>query len=404
MFCGECGTKNKKGAAFCEECGAKLEVEEKEEKKSSSKESKEEVKKEVKEKKPLTKKQKTLCIIGVIALVVLFGGYKYLEKQTSPKTIVENYLKAVNANDYKKLYKYSNYEGDKTFITEKQFEEAMKEQNKDAKAGNYVVGNVTLENAGLEANVTVNTTEKKELSIRLTKGMKKKYLFFDNWTITDASAFGLKTVEKYKIKVPEGTEVTFAGVKVADKYQGKKDKDSTSKLVEYELPQVFATKTKMSVKYANSTKDIDTTPSSYNNSYTVTFDEEDFNKDDTKKLYDKSKTIIQALMTGIKDGKDYKDIKEASNLDKSTKDVYDKKASSYSRYNRKLEAFEITDGEIRDISTDDGYIKVRLSVSYKYSTDQLKDRTTSSTVYVYLSYDKDFEVNKVTTLPYAGVY
>ena len=48
MFRGECGTKNKKGAAFCEECGAKLEVEEKEEKKSSSKESKEEVKKEVK--------------------------------------------------------------------------------------------------------------------------------------------------------------------------------------------------------------------------------------------------------------------------------------------------------------------------------------------------------------------
>ena len=32
MFCGECGAKNKKGAAFCEECGAKLETEEKEKK------------------------------------------------------------------------------------------------------------------------------------------------------------------------------------------------------------------------------------------------------------------------------------------------------------------------------------------------------------------------------------
>lgn len=33
MFCGECGTKNKKEALFCEECGAKLrEVEEQEEK------------------------------------------------------------------------------------------------------------------------------------------------------------------------------------------------------------------------------------------------------------------------------------------------------------------------------------------------------------------------------------
>jgi hypothetical protein len=26
MFCGECGTKNEKGAKFCEKCGAKLEV------------------------------------------------------------------------------------------------------------------------------------------------------------------------------------------------------------------------------------------------------------------------------------------------------------------------------------------------------------------------------------------
>ncbi len=25
VFCGECGTKNEKGAAYCENCGAKLE-------------------------------------------------------------------------------------------------------------------------------------------------------------------------------------------------------------------------------------------------------------------------------------------------------------------------------------------------------------------------------------------
>lgn len=35
MFCGECGTKNEKGAKFCEKCGAKLEVAE--EKKESPK-------------------------------------------------------------------------------------------------------------------------------------------------------------------------------------------------------------------------------------------------------------------------------------------------------------------------------------------------------------------------------
>ena len=33
MFCGQCGTKNEKGAAFCENCGAKLKEVSKEESK-----------------------------------------------------------------------------------------------------------------------------------------------------------------------------------------------------------------------------------------------------------------------------------------------------------------------------------------------------------------------------------
>lgn len=409
MFCGECGTKNKKGAKFCEECGAKLETTEKETK--EEKIEKEEVQEEKpivkKERKPISKKNKVLIIILAVIAATLFGGYKYLENETSPKKIVENYLKAVNSADYKKIYKYSNYEGDKTFITQKKFIEIMKEQNKDSKVGNYVVGDVSYENGNLNARVTVNTTEKKQMTVKLEKGMEKKYFIFDNWMITDASAFGLKTVSNYKIKVPKGTELTYDGIKVKEKYLVKekknKDDDSTNIAV-YELPQVFATKTKVTAKFATSEKKFEVNPTTYNNVYTLSFDEDDFNKDDTKKIFDNSKDIIQALMNGIKDGKDFKDVKEASNLDETTKEYYDKKATSYSRYNRKLEAFEITDGEIKGISCEDGYIKARVSVTYKYSTNQLKDKSTSSTVYVYFSYDKDFVVERVTTLPYAGVY
>ena len=36
MFCGECGTKNEKGAAFCENCGAKLKEVPKEEEKEKN--------------------------------------------------------------------------------------------------------------------------------------------------------------------------------------------------------------------------------------------------------------------------------------------------------------------------------------------------------------------------------
>ena len=415
MFCGECGTKNKKGAALCEECGAKLETEEeKEEKvekkttKNVSKEEKEEIqeetKREEKEKKPLTKKQKTLCIIGAIALVVLFGGYKYLEKQTSPKTIVENYLKAVNANDYKKLYKYSNYEGDKTFITEKQFEEAIKEQNKDSKAGNYVVGNVTLENAGLEANVTVNTTEKKELTIKLSKGMKKKYLFFDNWSITDAKAFGIDTVKDYKIKVPKGTEVTFAGVKVADKYISKEEKKDESQIVTYVLPQVFATKTQAKMTLSKTSVEREITPSNYSNYYTLSFKEEEMNEKDKEAILDATKSITNALMKGIIDKKDYKDIKEAADLAEGMKSTYETKLNSYKRTNKSLEKFEITSAEITNITMDSDYMKVRVYLKYKYSTTTYKDREYTSSIYYSVGYDKGFKVFNLNGLPYTSTY
>ena len=165
MYCGECGTQNKKGSKFCEECGSKLQTNEKEEK----------TKNKV-ERKPLTDKQKKLYIAIAIVLVILFGGYKYLENETSPKKVVENYLKAVNSNNYKKLYKYSNYDGDKTFISQKQFVELMKEENKDSKAGNYVVGEVRYENGNLNAVVTVNTTEQKQMNVYLITGQLLMHL------------------------------------------------------------------------------------------------------------------------------------------------------------------------------------------------------------------------------------
>ena len=96
MFCGQCGTKNEKGAAFCENCGAKLKEvpkEEEKEKKSTSK-------KVEKKKKDLSKKQKILIAVIAIVLVVSFGYYKSLEKKASPETIVRNYLTEINNQDY----------------------------------------------------------------------------------------------------------------------------------------------------------------------------------------------------------------------------------------------------------------------------------------------------------------
>ena len=67
MFCGECGTKNEKGAKFCEKCGAKLEVAE--EKKESPKAQQQ----PVKTSKPMTKQNK-IIIAAVSALVAFPNG------------------------------------------------------------------------------------------------------------------------------------------------------------------------------------------------------------------------------------------------------------------------------------------------------------------------------------------
>ena len=91
MFCGECGTKNKKNAAYCEGCGAKL------------KEEKEDI--PTKEKKPMSKKNKILLILLVIVIACVFALYKVGENLTNPKTIAKDYIKIVINNDLSSLYK-----------------------------------------------------------------------------------------------------------------------------------------------------------------------------------------------------------------------------------------------------------------------------------------------------------
>ena len=77
MFCGECGTKNKNGALFCENCGAKIE---------GAKEV------TIKEKKPLTKKSKLIIAIVSVVAVIVIGLCIFLGSLTNPKNIADKIL------------------------------------------------------------------------------------------------------------------------------------------------------------------------------------------------------------------------------------------------------------------------------------------------------------------------
>ena len=90
MFCGECGTKNEKGAKFCEKCGAKLEVAE--EKQESPKTQQQ----PVKTSKPMTKQNK-IIIAAVSAVVVLLIAFVAVGSSlASPKRLVKNYMDAIS--------------------------------------------------------------------------------------------------------------------------------------------------------------------------------------------------------------------------------------------------------------------------------------------------------------------
>ncbi len=293
MYCSECGAKNEKDALFCEECGAKLEQpkEEKTPKKKTQKK---------KNTKKLNKKQWIIIGIIIAVVVILFVVFQVLKTQTSPSKIVENYIEAINNKDYEKLYDYANYTGDQTFISKKAYTEAVKEKLEGKSTiNNFVVGTTTYENGGLTAVVTVNatmrvgtsttTTTDSSFEIKLTKEKEKAFLFFPKWTMADDELLGMNTTENYNITVPKDTEITYAGVKVTDKYLDKEEKEDYTET--YILPQVLTTSTNVEFELPGGLEiEKEITPSSYSKRYSLSITTSDLT-DKTKEKLTKEKIV-----------------------------------------------------------------------------------------------------------------
>lgn len=349
MFCGECGTKNNKGDLFCSNCGAKLEVE--------------------KPKKVLNKKNKLLIIIAVVLIVILFGSYKIVSGLTSPKNIAKKYISAVVNNDSDKLYKYLGIDGDKTFVTKNSFKKIIESNKNDI--DNYSITDVEYGEGKLTAKVRFSYTIKssngeKHDTVSLTKQKGKKYLFFDNWKISNSlsSNFILKD---FIINAPKGAKLVFNDVDVSDKYL---DKNKSSKDEDvYVLPQVFKTKSVIKVTLDNGIEfEKEVIPY---NSYTVKFDEDSLSDDEKEKLIGDSKKIISSLYDAAIAEKEYESIK--SNYEKADKKLeakYSDFLSEIESATNKLTKIAITSASVYDLSlTDEGNIEVELKVNYDYEVE-----------------------------------
>ena len=403
MFCSECGAKNEKDARFCSECGFKFE----EEKKVVKKEIKKVETSEVKSAEPSTTKKKsnTKTIIIIILIAALIGGYKILSDMTGPSEVAKNYIEAVVNNNTDKLYDYLEIKGDKTFVSKKLFKKIYT-KNYKSKISNYSIGKTEYGKGKLTATVNFNYTVKgssKEQngSVKLSKSKEKTYFIFDTWKINDLNDSSSLVVKDYKISVLKGSKLEFGDIKVSSKYLSKKESNSNTDV--YVLPQVFTIKTNIKVELPNGLEiEKEVTPSSWYNSYTVSFSADDLSKKQKKEIVNSAKEIISDLYSSAIKGKKFDEIKSSykrsgldlTNLEKNYNKFLDDLSNGY----YKLTKFTITDISIYSIrSNDEGNLEAEFKVIYDYTVEyksgdetKTKDRTNNSAwMTIILGMDED---------------
>ncbi len=360
MFCSECGAKNEKTNDFCSECGAPLKKEELPPKENT--------------KQPMSKSKKILIGFFIIIIILLGIGYKIGKDITDPKTVAKEYIQAVIDQDGDKLYQYLEIDGDTTFTTKKIFSELIKEEE-DIDVVNYKITNVDYGEGKLSAKVSFtymleDSTEEETSYINLSKQKNKKYFFFDNWKISDFSSSSI-LVKDYTIKVNKGSSITFAGVKVSDKYLDSKQ--STSKLDVYVLPQVFAYETELkTILPSGMPIEEKILPSTYDDSYRVGFEKDVLTEAEKEVLIKNAKENFTTIYQNAIAKKSFNDIKtsfehDGIDLTEFEKEYTELVSDLESNY-RKLTEIEFSKIEIEDIELDeDGYLEVQFLLNYNYT-------------------------------------
>lgn len=395
MFCAECGTKNENGAQFCENCGHKLEVETvttttvvapKNEKSFSTK---------IKE---MSKKNKIIAAVVIVAVVALIAVYLILNNLTKPETIAEKFFNATMSYDFDTVYEFLDV--DKSEFTTKEMFKKISGDDLDEedipKVLNYTVGDAVTSSDGLSTTVTITYVLDGEdgsdtADIKLVKEKNKKWLFFNNWKV---NVSGTDTVKGYQIKVMKGSKVSVEGVEVDKKYIDEKESDDS--LDVYSMPAMFATYYNIVVTLPIGIDIEDDIYVSKNSSYTYKLTLSSLTDDVEDSIKSAVKTNLQTLYNGVKDNKTFDDIKSSFEYDGADltdlKDVYEDLAGDISS-SITLTKIEFKDVTLSSINIDDdGNLYVSAKVTYDYSLsyqsgDETKTHDSNDYDYIYLTFD-----------------
>lgn len=384
MFCGECGTKNKKGAQFCENCGKKMKVE-----KTTTKET------VVKEKQPMSKKTKTtIAIISAVAVVII-GLCIFLGTLTSPKNIAEKLFKATTTYDFDTVYGFLDVEKS-DFTTKEMFKNIMsKEVEGEDKPEviNYTVSNPVLSADQMTATVTItyllkDSSDSNTFDVKLVKAKDKKWLFFDNWKVV---MNGMDIAKNYEIQVAKSSKVTVEGIEIGEQYL---DKDSSTEQMDvYKMPAMFEANYNVKIELPMGITKEDKMRVRDESYYKYRLSVSDLTEADKSKLTSISKTNLETLYNGVKDQKSFDDIKSSFNYEgadlSKLKNDYE---TLVKNIGTSLTSIDFTEVTLSDISIkSDGNIELYLKAKYNYtisyqSGDETKTHDSNDYDYLYLTY------------------
>lgn len=382
MFCSECGSKNKDGSLFCENCGHKFE---------------ETVKKENKTKKEPTKQQgkKSITKYIIISVVVLLvGAYLLIDNMFSPTKVAEGYFNAVTNLDADKLYGYLDVE-ESEFTSKKVFKDIINSEKESKKEiVNYNVDKVEKSTDGMSASITIkymlkDSKDSSTLKIDLVKSKNKKWLLFDNWKVNTGDYV---VVKDYKFNLPTGSKLTIEGKKVDKKYL----KETEDGIDTYVIPALFATNYNVKVELMGLEIENKVKINSYS-AYSLDFTGDNISAAGKEKIQKAIKTSLENLYNGAKDKKTWDEVK--SNFEYKNGDVskvektYNDLLSSFSNSSSTLNSITFTKIELSNASLNKkGQLYLSVKASYDFSLsyqsgDETKTNDSNDYDYMYLTFD-----------------
>ena len=402
MYCGECGAKLKNGANFCGECGSKV-----------PKEKKQVTKKTTKEHKPLTKQTK--IILGVILVIVISFviGFNILGHSLSASSVSKKYMEALKASNSDELYETLNIEGDTRFASKEGFSKIYNNDNNDLKG----ISSITLLNITYSsdkksaiANYRVVKNDKEmNITVNLTKNDKKKYLFFDTWTVRDdvLDMLDITIVNNYTITVPSNSAVKIDDEDVTRNYINSEE--SKDGLDVYVIPNIFEGSYNISVTLPNKMSVTEEKRISYYyDSYTFDLDLNDLSDEQKDSVGKYSTDFIKSIYSNLINKKTFAELQKSNtaitdNLKDTYNDLYSKIVKSDSL---SLLKFDINDYSITGIRIlRNGQLSVTIKYSYNYTiavkngdkTEEKTGKSSQNSTAIYDISDGSYKLTDLTS-------